>query len=63
MQHKPRIIRRGFSSPGPSKLPLVLGGIALVLVLGFVALMAVDIPAPQAPIEKQLDAKAFLGSK
>ena len=37
--------------------------VALVAVGGLVALMMTDIPATQKPVEKELDAKAFLGEK
>jgi hypothetical protein len=38
---------------------LVLG----LIVAGVVALMVIDVPPPSAPIEKELDAKAFLTPK
>lgn len=37
--------------------------LATLLVAGLIALTFVDIPAPQTPITKALDAKAFLENK
>ncbi len=50
MQHKRVISPFGF-------IKLALG---LALVVGIASLMTANIPAPQHPIEKELDAKAFL---
>ncbi len=53
MQHKDR--------GGKKRMAALLA--AVVLVGGLVTLMMTDVPAPQKPIEKQLDAKDFLAPK
>lgn len=53
MQHK-----RGHSRSG-----IFLALLIVMLGVGVGALMVVDVPAPQKPVEKQLDAAAFLGQK
>jgi len=46
-----------------SRPKFLISGIFLIIIGGAVALMLVDIPAPQQPVEKVLDAKTFLRSK
>jgi len=53
MQHKPRLF---------CVKNLILF-IAVLGVAGLVRLMMVDIPVSQKPIEKELDAKAFIEQK
>jgi hypothetical protein len=53
MQHK-----RHKSKAGP-----LLGLLTIVIIGGVVALMVASPSAPQSPVEKELDAKAFLESK
>lgn len=48
---------------GLPKLGILLGILGCVLLGVVIALMNTTIPAPQKPIEKELDAKAFLESK
>lgn len=45
-----------------SRLPAVLIVLAGIIVGAGIMLMMADIPAPQQPVEKELDAKAFLGT-
>ena len=52
MQHKQRLF-------GLKIIPVII--VAVIVAIG--ALMLVDVPAPQKPIEKELDAKAFLDKK
>jgi len=44
-------------------LQILIFGFALLVVAGVVTLAVVDVPAPQTPVEKALDAKTFLGAK
>ena len=46
-----------------ARLVTLLAVSLAVVVGGLAALAFVDIPATQAPVEKELDAKAFLGSQ
>lgn len=53
MQHKRKIGNMGMVK--------VAAGLAVVVVVGF--LMTANVPAPQRPVEKELDAKIFLEPK
>ncbi len=53
MQHKRR----------RSLFPTLIGLVAVAAIAAFGWLISQDIPAPVHPIEKELDAKAFLPSK
>ncbi len=53
MQHK-----RNSSAKG-----IILGLLAVIVIGGGIFLMASPIPAPQQPIEKELDADSLLSSK
>ena len=45
------------------KKPLILAGIGAAFLGGAIFLMTKQVPAPTAPIEKELDAKALLEAK
>lgn len=53
MQHKRKI--------GGAGMIKAAVGLAVVVVVGF--LMTANVPAPSHPVEKELDAKAFLEPK
>ncbi|MDE3060432.1 MAG: hypothetical protein KGJ06_05425 [Pseudomonadota bacterium] len=46
-----------------SRLPVLILLLALLVAGGVAKLMTTDIPGPGKPVEKPLDAKAFLGQK
>lgn len=46
-----------------SKQRIILAGVVILVIGGMIALMTADIPAPQKPVEKELDAKTFLEPK
>jgi len=46
-----------------SKQRIILIAVAVLVVVGMATLALTDIPAPQKPVEKELDAKNFLEQK
>ena len=45
------------------RMVVFMGAVLVLLVAGLISLTFVTIPAPQNPIVKELDAKAFLENK